>query len=343
VLGVLDLTMPLEAVDRQILTSRNRVILLSSVSLLVISAVIWLLFHFLVGKPVGRLLDATESVGGGDFAYRIDVKRNDELGKLGRSFNEMTQRVTETQSQLYQSNKLASVGRLAAGIAHEINNPLTGILTFSSLLLKRADNKEEVRADLETIVEEAKRCRMIVKGLLDFSRQGRPRKSDVDFNRILDRALEIVDHQLSVNNIRVTRALTESLPMVRVDSNQMVQVLINLLVNAADGVGPNGGEIVVSTKVEETENGRYVRIKVVDSGCGISSENLERIFEPFFTTKGTKGTGLGLSVVWGIIHEHDGTLKVDSEPHRGTTVTIRLPVHEPVTSEVEALNHVPTA
>jgi two-component system NtrC family sensor kinase len=343
VLGVLDLTMSLEGVDRQILSSRNGVILLTAISILGTSTIIWLLFHFLVGKPVRELVDATQSVGSGDFTYRIDVKRNDELGQLGRSFNEMTQRVTEAQSQLYQSNKLASVGRLAAGIAHELNNPLTGILTFSSLLTKRTGNDEGVRDDLEVIVREAKRCRSIVKGLLDFSRQARPRKSDVDFNQILGRALGIVDHQLSVNNITVVRNFTEPLPAVRVDSDQMIQVLINLLVNASDAIGPNGGRIVVGTDVRERESGRCVRVRVEDSGCGIPAPDLERIFEPFFTTKGTEGTGLGLSVVWGIIHEHDGTITVDSEPGRGTTITACFPIHQISTSDVEELGHERTA
>ena len=329
VLGVLDITLDLASTERHMAEERAKALLSIAIAILSISFLIWLIVHRLVGKPVGKLMKATDAVAAGDFNYRIEVQRNDELGKLQHSFNEMTQKIAETESQLYQSNKLASVGQLAAGIAHEINNPLTGILTFSSLLLSQTDQDPAVREDLETIVRETKRCRDIVKGLLDFSRQVPPRKTNSDINAIVNQALSIVDHELDVANIQVTRGLLDELPDVRVDANQLVQVLINLLVNAALAIGPKkGGEIFVGTDLQKIDGTQHIEIKVADNGCGIPSQNLQKVFEPFFTTRDTGGTGLGLAVVWGIVEEHRGTISVDSKPNRGTTFTIHLPVNE---------------
>ncbi len=327
VLGVLDVTMSLDKIQQQMTANRRKAILLTALAIFSTSAIILLLHHQLVGKPVRQLLQATERVADGDLTHRIEVKRDNELGKLQSSFNEMTRRLSEAQNQLYQSDKMASVGRLAAGIAHEINNPLTGVLSFSSLLLKNATEGSESQADLEIVVRETKRCREIVKGLLDFSRQVPPRKTNVNLNETVKRALEIVDHQLAVKNIAVTTTMREDLPSARVDSNQIVQVLINLLVNAADAIGPQGGEIFLSTDLEEIEGNQMVELKVADTGCGIPLSEQDKIFEPFFSTKEGKGTGLGLAVVWGIINEHDGSISVTSQPERGSTFTILLPIN----------------
>jgi len=329
VLGVLDITLDLAGTERHMAEERGKALITIGGAILSISFLIWLIIYQLVGKPVAKLMKATDAVAAGDLDYRIEVKRNDELGKLQHSFNDMTRKIAETESQLYQSNKLASVGQLAAGIAHEINNPLTGILTFSSLLLNQTDQDPAVREDLETIVRETKRCRDIVKGLLDFSRQVPPRKTNSDINSIVNQALAIVDHELDVANIQVTRGLLEELPTVRVDANQMVQVLINLLVNASLAIGPKkGGEIFVGTDLKKIEGKSHIEIKVADNGCGIPSQNLQKVFEPFFTTRDTGGTGLGLAVAWGIVKEHGGTISVDSQPRRGTTFTVHLPVSE---------------
>ena len=333
VLGVLDITLDLTGTERHMANERTKALLTIGGAIVSISFLIWLIVDQLVGRPVGKLMKATDAVAAGNLDYRIQVKRNDELGKLQLSFNEMTSKITETETQLYQSNKMASVGQLAAGIAHEINNPLTGILTFSSLLLNQPDQDPAVHEDLETIVRETKRCRDIVKGLLDFSRQVPPRKTITGINSILKQALAIVDHELDVANIQVTLGLCEELPDVRVDANQMIQILINLLVNAAHAIGPNkGGEIFVGTELCEVDGRSHIEVKVADNGCGIPSKNLQKIFDPFFTTRDTGGTGLGLAVVWGIVKEHEGTISVDSQPNRGTTFTIHLPVdgsHQP--------------
>jgi two-component system NtrC family sensor kinase len=255
----------------------------------------------------------------------VDVKSNDELGHLADCFNDMTQKIAETQQQLYQADKLASLGRLAAGVAHEINNPLTGVLTYSRFLLKRATERE-TREDLETIVRETKRCRQIVRGLLDFSRQARPKKTKVDVADVIGKSLRIVNNRLSFDNISVSTRIGANLPPMTADPNQMVQVFINLFVNAADAIGEKGGEISVSANRRDVDGKQEVEIAVTDTGCGIAPENLSRVFEPFYTTKEQDGTGLGLSVVWGIVDKHGGTIDIHSDLDDGTTVTIRMPV-----------------
>jgi two-component system NtrC family sensor kinase len=325
VLGVLDVTVSLADVDREVANSRRYTLTLSLLAIVAISLLLWAAFHQLVGRPVARLVAATNAVAAGDLAHRIPVARNDELGQLATSFNEMTVSLGEARRQVYQSNKLASLGRLAAGIAHEINNPLTGVLTYSSFLLKRAGDNPEVRQDLETIVQETKRCRDIVRGLLDFARQVPPKKSLIDVNEIVLRALHIVDNQLRVQNIRVVTDLRSDLPRILADPNQLQQVLINLLVNAADAFDGDNREIRIATTLRPHDGHDMLEITVADTGVGIAEKDLGKIFEPFFSTKGHKGTGLGLAVVWGIVSEHGGVIKVRSTVGQGTTFTIHLP------------------
>jgi two-component system NtrC family sensor kinase len=332
VLGVLDVTMSLADVDREVASSRGHTLLLSLLATLAISLLLWASFHYLVGRPVARLVAATNAVAMGDLTHRIPVTRNDELGQLAISFNEMTVRLAEARRQIYQSNKLASLGRLAAGIAHEINNPLTGVLTYSSFLLKRAGDDPEVRHDLETIVHETKRCRDIVRGLLDFARQVPPKKSLVDVNEIALRALHVIDNQLRVQNIRVVTNLHDDLPRILADPNQLQQVLINLLVNAADAFNGDDREIRVATGLQPRNGREMLEVTVADNGMGIPEKNLGKIFEPFFSTKENKGTGLGLAVVWGIVSEHGGVVEVNSKVGLGTTFTIHLPLNGAVTS-----------
>jgi two-component system NtrC family sensor kinase len=326
VLGILDVTLPLAEVDQRLAVNTRRAAALSAAAILAIVAILWLFFRQRVVKPVARLLEATNRVAAGDLDYRVQVSRNDELGSLQSSFNDMTRRLATAQSQIYQSDRLASIGRLAAGVAHEINNPLTGVLGHSSFLHKRAPADSEEKKDLETIVHETKRCRDIVRQLLDFARQAPMSRSSVEINPVVERALKIVENQLKVKNVNTTLALGEDLPAIQADPNQIAQVLINLLVNAADAIGPGGGEIFIGTALVEDEAGTGIEIKVADDGCGIPEEDLGRLFEPFFTTKGVKGTGLGLAVVWGLVQEHGGSIRVDSGAGRGTTFTLRLPL-----------------
>jgi two-component system NtrC family sensor kinase len=338
VLGVLDVTMSLEGVHEEMVDSRNKAILLTAITIFSTSLIGLFLFHSRVGRPVTELAAATRRVAEGDLTTTIDVRRHDELGDLQRSFNEMTIRLDETQSQLYQSNKMASVGRLAAGIAHEINNPLTGVLTFSSLLLRDAPEGSELHEGLTTIVSETKRCRDIVKELLNFSRQVPPHKTLLDLNEVVEKALDIVDHQFTVNNIEITRGLAPNLPAVKADANKLGQVLLNLLVNASDAVEPGSGEVFVGTQTIDANGKAAVELKVSDNGSGISPEHQAQVFEPFFTTK-DNGTGLGLAVVWGIVTEHEGTIRVSSRPGRGTTFTVRLPAATALELAPEEADH----
>jgi len=331
VLGVLDITMPLDAVDREKRDSEVQMLLLTLLAVAGISLLIYWLTGRIVLKPVGQIVDATERVAAGDLTHPIPIKQDDEIGQLARSFNDMTRKLSEAQRQLFQSDKLASVGRLAAGVAHEINNPLTGVLTYSSLLLNSADEYPALKEDLEVIVRETKRCRDIVRSLLDFSRQSSSTRHQIDLNEAVHNAVRIVHNQLSLHKVRLVLDLQQDLPSVYADHSRIEQVLVNLLVNAGDAMPKDGGTVTLETALmpDDEPAGRYVRLVARDTGGGISAEDRTKIFEPFFTTKGQKGTGLGLAIVWGIIEEHEGRITVDSTLGEGTTFTIMLPVAGP--------------
>ncbi len=449
VLGVLDVTMPLNEVDRQIRIGAIEIVIFAVVAFLAISIIIGFFVRRWVILPVKVLLKATNEIGVGNLNYTIEIKSDDEMGVLARSFNNMTKKLSEARMQLFQSDKMASLGRLAAGVAHEINNPLTGVLTYSSFLLKRTKDRPEIQEDLKVIVRETIRSREIVKSLLDFSRQSVPKKNSSDMNDIIIKSIEVVENQLTINHVKLIKNLNKDLPKIKIDSNQMQQVFINLLVNASDAIGPKGGTITITSAllslnpygtmqikraqcpkrhslidkdfkidglpsikfkakfngadeiihldpvygksrhsydntkmlkkdarvlcpdcgtslIEEGDNcpecgsrlygfdvpmqGRLlgclnkecgwqkwdvvdkegtqnvIEIKLEDTGCGISKEDLSRIFDPFYSTKGQKGTGLGLAVIWGIIDNHEGSIIVNSEINKGTIFTIHLPL-----------------
>jgi two-component system NtrC family sensor kinase len=324
VLGILDVTMSLEYVDRQVYLNKVKLIVFALGSVLAISCILWVFVQRMVGRPVSELVKATNVVAAGDLNYKIKLRTRDELGNLAASFNEMTQRLAEVQQQLYQSEKLASLGRLAAGVAHEINNPLTGVMTFSSFLLKRAGDDEALRSDLEVILRETTRCREIVKGLLDFARPAPAKKTRISVNEVLGRTEAVVQNQLTIKNITLKSNLDPALPDVMADRGQLEQVFLNLLVNAIDAVEERG-VITVSTRSLRENGTPYVAVSVRDTGIGIAPEQLSKVFEPFYTTKGSKGTGLGLAVVWAIVEKHNGTINIESEPGKGTVVNLRFP------------------
>lgn len=247
VLGVLDVTMPLGEVDRGIRRGQIEIAVFALTAILALSLIVSLFVKRWVDGPVEDLLTATRHVAGGDLDYVIAEGREDELGMLARSFNRMTRKLSEARQQLFQSEKLASLGRLAAGIAHEINNPLTGVLTYGSYLLKRTQDRPEIQEDLKVIVRETIRSREIIKSLLDFARQSVPKKAETDLNEIIERALVVTENHLAVNHIRLEKVLDPSLPKPVADANQMQQVFVNLLVNAADAIGTKGGTITVAS------------------------------------------------------------------------------------------------
>jgi two-component system NtrC family sensor kinase len=334
VLGVLDITMSMADVEHAMRAGQMRLLTFALIAIAAISLMIYWLVGRIVLKPVRRIVSVTRKVAQGDLSQKVEMRKNDEIGKLATSFNDMMAELAEAQRQLLQANKLASVGRLAAGVAHEINNPLTGVLTYSSFLLKRAEKDPELREDLEVIVRETKRCREIVKGLLDFSRQSLSERRAMQMNDAVRNACRILKNQLAMQKIKIDQHLEDGLPLIHADINRMQQVLVNLLVNAGDAMQDEGGVIIVTTDLAENADfgperqasGAAVRVRVADTGCGIPASNLDNIFEPFFTTKGTRGNGLGLAIVWGIIERHGGRLTVDSEVGSGTTFTILLPV-----------------
>ena len=330
VLGVLDVSMSLHDVDRETQASQNRLLLFGVVAIASVSLMIYLLVNQIVLKPVHEIVAATRKVAAGDLNHRIALNKRDEIGQLASSFDEMTRKLSEAQRQIYQSQKLAAVGQLAAGVAHEINNPLTGVLSYSSFLLKRAQDKPEFREDLEVIVRETKRCRGIVQGLLDFARQSPPEKHESDVGEIFERAIRIVQTQIDPLRVELRKDVHAGLPKIYADANQIQQVLVNLLLNANDAMTQNGGTLTLTAGLARDgasapAQPEEIEIHVSDTGCGIAPENLPKIFDPFFSTKGPKGTGLGLAVAWGIVEKHNGRIEVESEVGKGTTFRILLP------------------
>ena len=210
-------------------------------------------------------------------------------------------------------------------MAHEINNPLTGVVTFAHMLLKDAPEDSQQRKDIETIIEASIRCRDIVRGLLNFSRQNEPQKTLSELNGVLRRALDLTRNQATIHRVGIREEMDPALAPLVIDPNQIQEVAVNVIVNAIDAM-PEGGELAVRTRAARHEAAAWAELEISDTGCGIAAENLDHIFDPFFTTKQTgKGTGLGLAVSYGVVAEHGGQIRVASEPGRGTTVTVRLP------------------
>lgn len=265
VLGVLDLTVCLKEVEKVANESKMDVALFALIAILVIAIILRILVKILIQRPVRDLVKATNYVAVGNLSHRIEYTRKDEIGQLAESFDNMTRKLAETRIQLFQSDKMASIGRLAAGVAHEINNPLTGVLTYSSFLLKRVKNNPEMKADLEVIVRETKRSREIVKGLLDFSRQSTPKKGSVVIGEIIDNAVAVISNQLKINHITLEKKCENNLPTITADANQIQQVFLNLLINAIHAIGKKGGSIDIETK--EISLSPYGTIQIRSATC----------------------------------------------------------------------------
>ena len=239
-------------------------------------------------------------------------------------------RLIETQQIRYdhlalQTEKLSSLGRMAAGIAHEINNPLAGILLYSTNMIKKVPEGGPLKEGLQVIVHETVRCRGIIQELLEFSREKEPKKIPANINNIISKALSILENEFRLRHVRVEKHLAECMPETLLDVNQMEQVFVNLLINGVEAIQDEQGTIKVSSAADpKTER---LRIEVEDTGMGISNKNMERIFEPFFSTK-PKGTGLGLSVNYGIVQKHGGNIQVFSQPGQGTRFTVEIPLFE---------------
>ncbi len=303
-------------------------------------------------RPLREMVWATRKIAEGDLSLELSISSKDEIGQLAESFNHMLVRLKQArqeledygrtleekveqrsrqlkkiQAQLMQSEKLASLGRLASGMAHEINSPLTGILTFSHLLMRRLKDHPELQRELEIIVKETTRVSAIVRGLLDFARESKSQKRPCNINELVLQTLSLVEHQAVFHDIRIVKSLDPQVPMIPVDANQIQQVFMNILLNAADAM-PAGGVLTITSNLIPEDS--FVQVRFSDTGTGIPEKDLSRIFDPFFTTKAAKkGTGLGLAVSYGIIDRHRGQIEVQSEEGKGTTFTIKLPRQAP--------------
>ena len=347
VLGVIDADLSLATVDRQ-LAQHQATLLWFLLGAMVLGSLLAVLFIWLViYQPVRELIQGTHRVAGGDLDYRLPVRSDDELGDLAASFNRMTAEVAGVQAKieeqvrrktaelervhktLLHSEKMASIGKLAATVAHEINNPLFGILTYARLvsraLLKlEIPGREELSDQLQTIERESKRCGELVKNLLTFGRQAPAQREPNDLNILIHRATTLIKHKLELQSIQLNESLASDLPAIDCDGNQIQQAILVLLVNASEAM-PKGGAVDVSTSFDPSAEQISVRVK--DTGCGIAPEVLPHIFDPFFTTKEDQlRTGLGLAVAHSIVEQHGGEISVRSTPGEGSEFSVLLPV-----------------
>ncbi len=309
-----------------------------------------------ITRPVRLMVQATEMIAGGDLHHRVDIGTEDEFGHLAASFNRMTENLVkaqdnlaqwgrtlekrveertrelrETQDALVTSEKLASLGKMAAGVAHEINNPLTSILINAHLLLERNPTDAAARENLTMIADETARCAQIVRGLLEFSRMTPSQTAPASFNEIIERTIQILEKQALVRNIVIVKALDPGLPPLELDKNKIQQVFSNLIINAIEAM-PEGGRLTVTSR--PSADGLGLEVEFADTGVGIRKENLSKLFDPFFTTK-TFGTGLGLAVSYGIIRRRGGTIDVRSDVGRGSVFTVKLPFQPEESSGLE--------
>jgi two-component system, NtrC family, sensor kinase len=303
--------------------------LLLMIAATAISLVLIFLVTMVVMRPIGRIVEMSQKVIDGDISARVGIRPPGELGLLCQAVDYMADAIAQREDQMKQAirqqvtraEKLASIGRLAAGVAHEINNPLTGVLTFSHLMRDKPNMDAQDKEDLDLIIRETTRAADIVRGLLDFARERPILMERLDLNEVVRRTVRLIANQKKFERIAIEELVQEDLPEVRGDMNQLQQVLLNLALNACTAM-PNGGTLTIRTAAVDDK----VMLKVGDTGCGIKPEYLDRIFEPFFTTQDIgKGTGLGLSVTHGIVEQHGGELEVQSREGEGSTFTIYLP------------------
>jgi two-component system NtrC family sensor kinase len=285
-----------------------------------------------ITRPVADLVEANRRLMNGDMDVRVEVEGKSELAELGQSFNQMAETIATTQHELLRKETLASIGQLAAGVAHELNNPLGPILLLSDVIYKQADQDDPNHADLGLIIDETVRCKRIVSDLLNFARQQEVLAQNTDLGQLLNRVIANTTRQAAFAQIRVVTEFPPVPLIIQADPTQMQQVFINLLNNAAEAIKGAGTITISIREVDENE----IEIKVADTGCGISEDSLGKIFSPFFTTKEIgKGTGLGLSIVYGIIKMHRGQIFVQSHEQVGTTFTILLPRKHPSSTTFE--------
>jgi len=357
ILGVIDADLSLDTVDAQLAQQQRQLVGFTAGAVLLVSLVSVLFIWVVVHKPIRELTRGTQRVAQGELDFRLPVRSSDEIGALAGSFNKMTADLSEARAELtawaqaleervemkkkelkraheavLQSEKMASIGKLAAVVAHEINNPLAGILTYTKLLRKwlergewDAARHEEVRSSLELIEAESRRCGDIVKNLLTFARAAPMNLERSDLNAVVDRVVRLVRHQVELANIQLQIDLDPKLPTVHCDASAVEQVILALVMNAIEAL-PHGGNLWLrSALLPETHQ---VQLQVKDDGVGIPPEILDHLFEPFFTTKERgRGVGLGLAISRSIVEQHGGKIDVESELGKGTAFNIWLPLN----------------
>jgi len=362
VLGVLDIVYPLDEIESTLRTNTYTVFGLSFGFIILAGLLVSYMVNRMIYLPLRDLGDGAEKLAAGDLENTIPVRSKDEFGHLATSFNSMTralrrshedlenwgrtleQKVEEATEELHKAQaetarneKLASVGLLAAGIAHELNNPLTGVLTFSYLVRKNLPPGSRDAEDLDLVIRETKRCAAIIRRLLDFSREKTPEKTFSNLNTLIAEIMQLTEQAAQVNDIAIVTDLDDQLPAIWLDENLIKQVIMNMLVNAQHAI-EGEGRVTIKTRLcaehecPESINsvGNMVEITIIDTGSGIPEEDLQRIFDPFFTTKGVgRGTGLGLSVSHGTIEAHGGAIEVKSVVGKGTEFRIYLPAGGP--------------
>ena len=367
VLGVLDVQLSLAAVDQDIVSSERQMVIGLVTTALAILMLVGLLAWRMVLRPVRRLTHAASLVAAGDLSTRVPVTSTDEIGELSDRWNNMVgeldrargeledwghtleKRVDEKTEELERAHqrmllveKMASLGKLAAVVAHEINNPLTGISTYARLLQRKLSSKDtgtelgdgETEKALKLIEDEAVRCGKIVRNLLLFSRTPGARFSEEDLPPLLERCVMLVQHRAELEEVEIRLEAEEGLPRVSCDASQIQQMILALAMNALEAT-PSGGYVALSARA--LDDGKGVVLAVSDSGRGIPQEHLDKIFEPFFSTKEeVTQVGLGLSVVYGIVNRHSGHIDVRSAPGSGTTFTITLPLRPTSKAEEQA-------
>ncbi|MFN8005803.1 MAG: ATP-binding protein [Terriglobia bacterium] len=357
VLGVLDVTLSLAKVDEAIAAGTRKLVANFLLVLLAIPLLIGVPVWLMVYRPVRQLTLGTERVASGDLDALIPISSRDEIGQLAASFNQMvvelrrakneldswnqtlesrikqkTKELQDAQQQIVNAERMASVGKLAAIVAHEINNPLSGILTYAKLLLKQLKNSQATGLNpvtttqyLEVIASESARCGEIVKNLLQFARQGKVNLQPNSLNDLVQQSLRLVQHKIDLMNLRTSLRLDPTLPSVTCDAPLIRQALVALLINACEAMSTGEGILEIGTR--QAADRSTVELSVCDNGIGMDQETQKHIFEPFFTTKEQgKGVGLGLAVVYGIVQQHGGVIAVESSPGKGTTFRLHLPL-----------------
>jgi two-component system, NtrC family, sensor kinase len=358
VLGVLDVTYGLENVDQIVENIQRRAILTTTITVFVIGIFIFFFMRATVHKPIAKLIAGTRALSAMQLDRPVDIKADGEIGELANSFNSMREQLMKTVNELneltqnletkvqqrtdqlkamnqklFQSDRLASLGQLAASVAHEINNPIAGVLNLSMLIeriLKEdgipPERIEEVRRYLSQISSETTRVGRIVGDLLAFSRRPSPQRIPADLNGIIRRTVSIIDHKLKLANVELELQLDETLPKIKCDNSQIQQVIVNLVMNASEATHNRANAKVLVRTTADIQR-ESIRMEVKDNGDGIPQENLAKIYDPFFTTKGEgKGVGLGLAVVYGIIESHGGDIEVNTKVGEGTTFIVDLPI-----------------